>query len=201
MAEMSLAELDDETLIARSRDGDASAVRVLVARHVDEAYRIAFRMVGHRAQAEDIAQDVLMRMLTYKQGWFSTASFHTWLRRAIINRAIDVYRKRRPSTNIDDAGEIADDVETQEQAMIDSEAEAKVAQAVLALPERQRAAITLCFYENMALAQAADVLKTSVGAVESLLHRAKATLRDQLLEAGAGSRPARSTPTKLRTFA
>ena len=116
-------------------------------------------MLFRSAQAEDIAQDVLMRMLTYKQGWFSTASFHTWLRRAIINRAIDVYRKRKPSTTIDDAGEIADSVETQEQSMIESETEAKVSQAVLALPERQRAAITLCFYENMALAQAADVLK------------------------------------------
>ena len=65
----------------------------------------------------------------------------------------------------------------------------------------QRAAITLCFYENMALAQAADVLKTSVGAVESLLHRAKATLREQLLENGAAPRAVKSTPIKLRTFA
>jgi RNA polymerase sigma-70 factor (ECF subfamily) len=200
MAEMvGLAELDDETLIARSRDADAGAVRALVARHVDEAYRIAYRMVGNRAQAEDIAQDVLMRMLTYQQGWFSTASFHTWLRRAIINRAIDVYRKRRPSTPLDEAGEIPDGAGTQEEALITGEAEARVAAAVLALPERQRAAITLCFYENMALAEAAEVLKTSVGAVESLLHRAKAALRETLIEAGV--RPAKPTLTKLRTFA
>lgn len=175
-----LAELDDETLIAKSRDGDEGAVRTLVARHMDEAYRIAYRMVGHRAQAEDIAQDVLMRMLTYKQGWFSQASFHTWMRRAVINRGIDEYRKRRPSTNLDDAGELTSGDPSQEQQMMTSEAESRVAAGVLALPDRQRAAITLCFYENMGLSEAAEVLKTSVGAVESLLHRAKATLRERL---------------------
>ena len=195
-----LADLDDETLITRSRDGDEGAVRTLVARHMDQAYRIAYRMVGHRAQAEDIAQDVLMRMLSYKQGWFSTASFHTWLRRAVINRGIDEFRKRRPSTTLDDAGELSSGDPNQEQMMLASESERRVAASVLALPDRQRAAITLCFYENMGLAEAAEVLKTSVGAVESLLHRAKATLRERLLEPRERE-PRASVSPKLRTIA
>ena len=199
-----LADLDDETLITRSRDGDEGAVRTLVARHMDQAYRIAYRMVGHRAQAEDIAQDVLMRMLSYKQGWFSTASFHTGLRRAVINRGIDEFRKRRPSTTLDAAGELSSGDPNQEQVMLAGESERRVAAGVLALPDRQRAAITLCFYENMGLAEAAEVLKTSVGAVESLLHRAKATLRESLLEPGAHeSKRDKSTSAspKLRTIA
>lgn len=195
-----LADLDDETLITRSRDGDERAVRTLVARHMDQAYRIAYRMTGHRAQAEDIAQDVLMRMLSYKQGWFSTASFHTWLRRAVINRGIDEFRKRRPSTTLDDAGELSSGDPDQERMMLTSESERRVAVSVLALPDRQRAAITLCFYENMGLAEAAEVLKTSVGAVESLLHRAKATLRESLLEPRENNTRASVTP-KLRTIA
>lgn len=197
----SLAALDDETLITKSRDGDEGAVRTLVARHMDEAYRIAYRMVGHRAQAEDIAQDVLMRMLTYKQGWFSSASFHTWMRRAVINRGIDEYRKRRPSTNLDDAGELTSGDPDQEQTMLASEDEARVAAGVLALPDRQRAAITLCFYENMGLAEAAEVLKTSIGAVESLLHRAKATLRERLQAEKPQDKPRTPVSPKLRTIA
>lgn len=198
----SLAALDDETLITKSRDGDEGAVRTLVARHVDEAYRIAYRMVGHRAQAEDIAQDVLMKMLTYKQGWFSSASFHTWMRRAVINRGIDEYRKRRPSTNLDDAGELTSGDPDQEQRMLATEDEARVAAGVLALPDRQRAAITLCFYENMGLAEAAEVLKTSVGAVESLLHRAKASLRERLHgHDRPQGKPRTPVSPKLRTIA
>ena len=194
-----LAELDDETLIAKSREGDEGAVRTLVARHMDEAYR----MVGHRAQAEDIAQDVLMRMLTYKQGWFSQASFHTWMRRAVINRGIDEYRKRRPSTSLDDAGELTGGEANQEQQMMATEAESRVAAGVLALPDRQRAAITLCFYESMGLAEAAEVLKTSVGAVESLLHRAKAALRERLQGEDPQRKGGPRTPVspKLRTIA
>jgi RNA polymerase sigma-70 factor (ECF subfamily) len=195
-----LADLDDETLITMSRDGDEAAVRTLVARHMDQAYRIAYRMVGHRAQAEDIAQDVLARMLTYRQGWFSTASFHTWLRRAVINRGIDEFRKRRPSTTLDDAGELSSGDPDQEQVMLATESERRVSAGVLALPDRQRAAITLCFYENMGLAEAAAVLNTSVGAVESLLHRAKATLRERLMD--QREEPSRKPVSpKLRTIA
>ena len=199
--DMGLAEEDDETLIARSREGDAAAVRILVARHVDEAYRIAYRMVGHRAQAEDIAQDVLMRMLTYSQGWFSTASFRTWLRRAVINRAIDEYRKKRPAASMEVAEQLASSGPNQEQVMLATEAERRVAAGVLALPARQRAAITLCFYENMGLSEAAAVLKTTVGAVESLLHRAKTTLKEQLQDKGPGDTGRKSVSIKLRTFA
>src|SRR5690242_11637922 len=89
-------DLDDETLIARSRAGDAGAVRLLVERHSATIYRIAYRMVGRRAQAEDIAQDVLVKMLDYREGWLSKPGFHVWLRRAVYNRMVDVHRKHRP---------------------------------------------------------------------------------------------------------
>jgi RNA polymerase sigma-70 factor (ECF subfamily) len=139
-------------------------------------------------------------MLTYRQGWFSTASFHTWLRRAVINRGIDEFRKRRPSTTLDDAGELSSGDPDQEQVMLATESERRVSAGVLALPDRQRAAITLCFYENMGLAEAAAVLNTSVGAVESLLHRAKATLRERLTD--ARDEPSRKPVSpKLRTIA
>lgn len=118
----------------------------------------------------------------------------------MINRGIDEYRKRRPSTTLDDAGELTSGEPDQEQRLLASEDEARVAAGVLALPDRQRAAITLCFYENLGLAEAAAALKTSVGAVESLLHRAKATLRESL-QGSDKSRARASVSPKLRTIA
>jgi len=174
----------DESLIARSRAGDASAIALLVERHADTAYRIAFRLVGQKAQAEDIAQDVLVRMLSYHEGWLSKTSFHVWLRRAIYNRTVDVYRKARPwqHSDLEAAAHTADGGIAQDAALAANETQARVAAAVLGLPMRQRMAVTLCFYEQMSLAEAGEVLKVSVGAVESLLHRAKATLKQNLLD-------------------
>lgn len=176
----------DESLIARSRAGDASAIALLVERHADTVYRIAFRLVGQKAQAEDIAQDVLARMLTYREGWLSKTSFFVWLRRAVYNRTIDVYRKARPwqHSDLDTAADTADDGLTPDAALSANQTQARVAAAMQELPLRQRMAVTLCFYEQMSLAEAGDVLKVSVGAVESLLHRAKATLKEKLLDLG-----------------
>jgi RNA polymerase sigma-70 factor, ECF subfamily len=175
---------DDEALIARSRAGDAGAVRALVERHAPTVFRIAYRLVGRKAQAEDIAQDVLMRMLDYREGWLSKPGFHVWLRRAVYNRAVDIHRKQRPwaFSALDVVAETSDGAPAQDTALVARESETHVAAAVLELPLRQRMAVTLCFYEQHSLAEAAAVLKVSVGAVESLLHRAKATLKQKLLQ-------------------
>lgn len=173
----------DSALIARSRAGDAAAIAALVERHADVVYRIAFRLVGKKAQAEDIAQDVLMRMLSYHEGWLSRASFHVWLRRAVYNRTIDIYRKNRSwqMSDLSAADDIADVQPAPDNALATQEVQDQISAAMIELPLRQRMAVTLCFYEHMSLAEAGEVLKVSVGAVESLLHRAKATLREKLI--------------------
>ena len=172
----------DAELIAQSREGDTAAIALLVARHADTVYRIAYRLVGQKAQAEDIAQDVLMRMLSYKEGWLSKTSFQVWLRRAVYNRTVDIYRKHRPwqHSGLDAVAERSDGAPAQDAVLAARETETRVTAAVLALPMRQRMAVTLCFYEQMSLAEAGAVLEVSVGAVESLLHRAKATLKQAL---------------------
>jgi RNA polymerase sigma-70 factor (ECF subfamily) len=173
---------DDESLIRLSQAGDKAAIRTLVERHAQVVFRIAYRMVGRRDQAEDIAQDVLTSMLSYSGGWFSKASFLVWLRRAVLNRTIDTYRRRRSwmYTTLEDAGEVAGS-QPQPDAVLNLNRRKKaVAEAVLALPERQRMAVILCFYEWMSLADAAEVLGTSASAVESLLQRAKTVLKVDL---------------------
>ena len=174
----------DDQLIALSRDGDADAIASLVARHADAVYRIAFRLVGRKAEAEDIAQDVLMRMLGYREGWLSKISFRVWIRRAVYNRMVDVYRKHRPwqHSDLEAAASLDDGSPAQDAALAARRRQAAVASAVLALPLRQRMAVTLCFFEQMSLAEAGAVLKVSAGAVESLLHRAKIALKQKLLD-------------------
>ena len=174
----------DDQLIALSRDGDADAIASLVARHADAVYRIAFRLVGRKAEAEDIAQDVLMRMLGYREGWLSKISFRVWIRRAVYNRMVDVYRKHRPwqHSDLEAAANLDDGSPAQDAALAARRRQAAVASAVLALPLRQRMAVTLCFFEQMSLAEAGAVLKVSAGAVESLLHRAKIALKQKLLD-------------------
>lgn len=176
------SEPSDGALIERSRAGDAAAIALLVERHADSVYRIAYRLVGKKAEAEDIAQDVLIRMLNYREGWLSKTSFHVWLRRAVYNRMVDIHRKNRPwlMSGLDSAAEVSDSALAQDSALAADETNARVAAAVLDLPLRQRMAVTLCFYEQMSLAEAGEILKVSVGAVESLLHRAKQTLRQKL---------------------
>lgn len=177
---------EDSVLIARSRSGDAAAIAALVERHADMVYRIAFRLVGQKAQAEDIAQDVLMRMLSYHEGWLSRTSFHVWLRRAVYNRTIDIYRKNRSwkMNDLSAADDVVDAQPAPDSTLAAQEIQDQVAAAMSELPLRQRMAVTLCFYEHMSLAEAGEVLKVSVGAVESLLHRAKATLREKLIGLG-----------------
>ena len=177
---------DDAELIVQSRAGDTAAIALLVERHAETVFRIAYRLVGQKAQAEDIAQDVLLKMLSYREGWLSKTSFQVWLRRAVYNRTVDIYRKHRPwqHSDLEAAADRSDGAPAQDAVLVERETEARVTAAVLALPMRQRMAVTLCFYEQMSLAEAGQVLKVSVGAVESLLHRAKAALKQTLLPTG-----------------
>src|SRR5690606_15581500 len=110
-------------------------------------------------------------------------SFHVWLRRAVFNRSVDIHRKYRPGqvSELSEVAEQEDNTPSQETQLAARQTETQVARALLALPMRQRMAVNLCFYEQMSLAEAAAVLKVSVGAIESLLHRAKTTLKQTLL--------------------
>ena len=188
---MTIAD-SDEDLVRRSRDGDVQARRDLIARHVDMVFRIAYRMARTRAEAEDIAQDTLERMLEYEPGWLSPVSFRVWVRRALLNRLIDAARRGkrwsflRPLTDGVDARDGQPDAE---ETMSMSQTARAVSDAVRALPQRQQAAIVLCHYEGASLAEAAKTMATTEGAVEQLLQRARAKLRLDLRDLMEGERP------------
>jgi RNA polymerase sigma-70 factor (ECF subfamily) len=177
-------EQNDDQLMRLSGAGDKTAFSRLVARHANRAGRLAHRVAGNRADAEEIVQEAFVRAWIKAPSWADrdgggTASFATWLHRVIVNLCVD--RKRRPaSAPIDAAGEIADHGPDGFALAARRETGARVAAAVAALPDRQRAALVMCHYEGMSNIEASAVLEISVGALESLLVRARRTLREAL---------------------
>jgi RNA polymerase sigma-70 factor (ECF subfamily) len=172
-------EPSDEELMARVAEGDEAAFRRLSRRHLPRALGLARRITGNAADAEDVAQDALLRVWTTAPRWRPTAAFRTWLYRVVVNLCLD--RKRRPAfAALEDAGDPVDPAPDAAATLGRDETSRAVAEALASLPERQRVALALTYYEGLGNAETAAVLETSVSAVESLLIRAKRTLREQL---------------------
>lgn len=172
---------DDSSLMLRIARGDHAAYGLLVDRYLRHAVNVAYRILFHRADAEEVAQEAFLRVWQHAGRWRPDggASFRTWLNRVIANLAID--RKRRPGmAALDDQPEPIDDAATPFEARLGNETSDHVASALAKLPERQRAAIVLCYWEGESNIAAAEALGISVGALESLLIRAKRSLRDDL---------------------
>jgi RNA polymerase sigma-70 factor (ECF subfamily) len=169
----------DAALIARTASGDRLAYAALVKRHLPRVYAVTRRMLGNEAAAEDAAQEALLRLWTHAARYDSSkALLSTWLTRIATNLCLDRLRKRQEEQWDDsyDAPLPAD----QEKAIGDRQLVERVDSALRALPERQRLALVLCHYEDFSMAEAASAMETSVEAVESLLSRARRSLKQRL---------------------
>ncbi|MDY0008744.1 MAG: RNA polymerase sigma factor [Bdellovibrionales bacterium] len=174
---------DDAQLMSRIATGDQRALQSLMQRHLGRTVRLATRVLGSTAAAEDVAQEAFIRVWKHAAQWEDPeeagAKFSTWLYRIVLNLCIDEKRKRTFG-NIDDVPEQADSTPDAEGRMAQQEQSARVHAALATLPERQRTAFVLCFYEDFSNREAADMLGVSVKALESLLVRARKMLRDIL---------------------
>lgn len=162
--------------MARIAAGDRAAFRLLAGRHLRSIMALAAHILGNRSDAEDVVQDAMLRVWVNAPRWKPVARFRTWLTRIVVNLCLD-RRRRAAWLPLEAAGEITDpapEADIQQQA---SEEEQRLAAAISQLPPRQRAAIALTYGEGLSNAETADILDTSVSAVETLLSRAKATLR------------------------
>ena len=169
----------DEALMARVARGDERAFRELARRHLPATAGLARRILGNAADAEDVAQEAMLRVWTYAPRWQPLALFRTWLTRVVVNLCID--RKRRaPWVELEAAGEIVDPAPHAGAKAEQDERERFLSAAIANLPDRQRAAIVLTYGDGMSNAQVAEVLDTSVSAVETLLVRGKQNLRRAL---------------------
>lgn len=174
----------DADLLQAVARGDRGAFDQLSRRHLDRAYGVAMRMTGSRADAEDVVQDVFLRLWTKPDSWRpGQAQFSTWLYRVIVNRCLDL--KRRPQgADLDSIEEPQHPDANAEDDLLEAERNRALDDAVAKLPERQRAAIVLTYTAGLRNAEAASAMDISVKAFEALLVRAKRELRDHL--AGQG---------------
>ena len=173
----------DAELVRQAGAGDRRAAEALVRRHAVKITGLARRMLGDAAEAEDVAQDVFLRVWRAAPDWREgEAKFQTWMHRVALNLCYDRLRRRRERPTADPAHNRVDSAPGPTQGLLDRQRAIVVARAVSALPERQRAAITLCHYGEMSNIEAAAVLKVSVDALESLLARARRSLKTSLAD-------------------
>jgi RNA polymerase sigma-70 factor (ECF subfamily) len=172
---------EDAILLARFAAGDQGAARALTELLLPGALRQAWRMLGDRAEAEDVAQDAMLRLWRQAADWRAgEARVSTWLYRVVQNLCIDRMRRRRPQVAVEDAPEPVDPDPGVLARMAQSETGRAVAAAIGELPERQRQAVMLRHFEGWSNPQIGEALECSVEAVESLLARARRQLAGRL---------------------
>lgn len=171
---------EDSELLDRLATGDEVAFRALVERHIDRAYAIALRIVGNAADAEDVVQDTMLKIWSHRGRWqHGRAKFSTWLYRVISNRCIDLRRKPR-TENVETVPEVADGQPGAVEIIERNELNGMLEIAMQRLPEQQRIAVIFSYHESMSNGEIAEVMDTTVAAVESLLKRGRQQLRQLL---------------------
>lgn len=194
----------DAALMLRVREGDDAAFEALVEKYKQPVLNVLYRTLPDAAEAEDLAQNVFLQVYKSAGRYQVTAKFSTWLFTIARNLCLNEIRRRsrHPADSLDQTA--ADDEHQPHRQYQDTkttappdlalrgELEAKVAQAIAALPEKQRTALLLCREEELSYEAIAEVLGVSLSATKSLIHRARETLKQQLkpyLESGAWEEP------------
>jgi len=196
-----MQEDSDDALMRRAGSGDKAAFALLVRRHLARATALAQRITGNRSDAEEIVQEAFLRCWQKAPEWRPAndriandraandpaegsrggAQFSTWLYRVLVNLCLD--RRRRPQpVEIEAAGDVPDSGADGFEETARGETSRRVQAAMAQLPERQRAALALCYFEGLGNIEAAAALEISIGALESLLVRARRAMRGALTD-------------------
>ncbi len=184
----------DAAIMLRVASGDEAGFNYLVKKYHRAMIHFLFRMVRNQAIAEELAQEVFLRVYRSRESYRAEAKFTTWLYRIATNLAVNHARDTRhermaqtlyldaPDEESGTTPDVADDDPSVEQRMMRDERMAAIRTHVMALPERQRMAVLMHKYQGMDYRQIGEVLKLSESATKSLLFRAYQTLRDKLKE-------------------
>lgn len=184
------ATLDfDAELMLRVKQGDGASFAILLEKHRLPVIHFLYRMVQNQAVAEELAQEVFLRVYRSRESYVPTAKFTTWLFRIATHLALNSLRDgkhRRLEEHLDDDSsetpgrQVSDQRPTVEQRMLHQSRLDEIRRAVATLPEKQRAAVLMHKYDEMEYSQIAKVLNCSESAIKSLLFRAYETLRARL---------------------
>jgi RNA polymerase sigma-70 factor (ECF subfamily) len=171
-----MKEISDDTLMQQIQNGDHQAFATLVERYLKALYGFAQRMLGNSTEADDIVQETFLRVWHKASQWQPQAKVSTWLHHITHNLCIDAHRRKK--------GEVVDITQVE---LIDPQQPAhhqqqqdvalQVQSALQKLPESQRSAIILCYYQEMSNREAAQVLGMTVSALESLMARGRRKLK------------------------
>jgi RNA polymerase sigma-70 factor (ECF subfamily) len=186
--------INDESLLKKTAGGDETAFRELVQRYQGAMVNLAYRYTNNLSDAEDVAAEIFFRVWKYAAHFKGNAKFSTWCYRIGINTCLNHKRKKntvpytasldecQPTDEGELKREVADTASLQpETAAQDSERTAEVRAALDRLPPQQKMAFTLCWFEERSYKEIAELMELSVSAVESLLFRAKDSLRKKLM--------------------
>lgn len=170
-------QVDDAILVQAAQDGDIDAFEAIVRRHQADVYRVAVRMLGSRADAQDVTQETFVRAWRGLGRFRADSAVGTWLYRIVTRRCLDVIAARRTDEHLDEdvqtsAGDPSESAEQRERLQV-------VTRAIAMLPAEQRAALVLREFESLSYQEVADVLGTTVSAVKGRIHRARITLLNQ----------------------
>ncbi len=178
-----LNNLDDESLMGYVKQHNHQAFSILVERHSKRFYAIAYRVVMQQQLAEDIVQDSFLKLWDKPTIWKDKkgAKFTSWFHRIVTNMAIDLYRRNKKILAFDNSDDFATQSETQLSEIEQSQTQIALDEAIKTLPEKQLLALNLCFYEDMAREEAANIIGVKTGALNSLLMRAKENIREHLI--------------------
>jgi len=193
-AEHSGTGMTDAEVMLRAKAGDESAFEYLVQKYRKPMVNFMYRMSHNSAVAEDLAQEVFLRVYRSRESYEASAKFTTWLYRIATNLAVNHARDTRherpenqvsldePDQETGMTMDVPDDSLSAEENIVKRERMAAIRNRVYSLPERQKIAVIMHKYQQMDYRQIADVLKLSESATKSLLFRAYETLRTQLKE-------------------
>lgn len=200
---MTLVEPESDTqIMLRVAAGDRKAFALLFDRYHESVARFAFRFVGDQARAEELTQDIFVKLYRNAKAYKPTAQFKTFLFRVATNHCLNEVRRGEyrvthtstaPREEEESGVEVAGpEAERPDEAVAGRELERAVGEALNTMTERERAAFTMCRFEGMAYRDIADALEASEAAVKSLIHRATLAVARKIEELQAGTLPARS---------
>lgn len=187
----------DETLAFEAQQGNMQAFAALVDRHKGRVYRTLYRVVGDEQDAQDLAQEVFLKVFRSLAGYRGDAAFTTWLHRLTLNLAFDWLRARKrrplqvplePGSDQDDrpVRELPSPGEGPEEAALRTERHRQLQQAIQRLPTDYREVILLHHFQHMSYQQIADRIGSPIRTIETRLYRARALLRKALAEGEGG---------------
>jgi RNA polymerase sigma-70 factor (ECF subfamily) len=174
-------EKDDHELLALIQDGNGQAFATLVERHTERFYRLAYRYLQSKAAAEDVVQDAFVKLWENPAIWRPerNSQFTTWFYRVVVNLCLDLQKRKKPVA-LDEEIPLIDDREPVDETMMRIQEQKALEREIAALPERQRMALNLCFDEGLSNQEAAAVMGVKLKALQSLIMRAKTTLKERM---------------------